>query len=194
MGRTKQWEGDGLTGRSEAQRREIRERIDRLYEAKRQAEGGDLAPTTVAVALAPASRRADTKRCTSCHGRLPATTEYFAPNGRRIDGTVKLHGRCRPCHYRASRPTKTPRQRLSPEALAEVRRRDAERRRARRRADSAAGIRPARTVLTRLIECRSKARRRLAEATDMVARERTRAHLLNLDHEIARLRERRAGG
>lgn len=166
---------DGLTGRTEAQRREIEARIEAAGRAKDRLEGRELSPCEIARAISPT--RAPEKRCKSCSSKLPATKEHFP-----INRPGELRGTCRIC-FRRERARYNREYDKKPERRA--RKRDAER--ARRAALKAAGFVPVRSVLTALKDLRRTALRRLAEARSDRSREHYRTRVLNLTHEIERM-------
>lgn len=166
-------EHDGLTGRTEAERREIADRIERVSRLKGRVGGRVLTPFEIALALG-ADRRAPKKRCLGCSSRLPLTAEYFGTKG--ADRWDHLCRSCRNRYHARYRATH---------------KENREAKRARERASRARTDRTPRpsTPLSRLKGNRRQARLDLSRATTDAQREHYRARIANLTHEIDRLAE-----
>lgn len=190
---------DGLVGESQAQRAEIRRRIEALRDLKeglgRPDEVENLRPAISRVVQAlDGDSGAPLKRCTRCGCRLPATTDYFyaQPRRRPTDKSL-LRAACKLCACREGcryyhRP-EVKRRILGDERRKEQMRINARGRRAR---EKAAGLARPETLLERLLHSRREARYRAGKMTDPKARARTMARIHDLTHEIERLRTKEA--
>lgn len=174
---------DGLSGRTEAERREIAARIEAASRAKEAVEGRTLTPWEIAATLTPEDSSAPRRRCRSCSSWLPATTQYFYRNGPKY-----LKPRCITCVRRDNTRCKRTEQ-------GKANKRDACRlyMRRRREAEKAAGLsRPESTPRQRLLWSRAFDRRRLARTEDARKRAHIEARIANLTREIDRLAEKQA--
>lgn len=177
----------GLTGRTEAERREIQARIDRLYERKRRADDGEVSIFDAAAAI-DGGERAPRRNCSRCQIPLPATADHFY-----ADPRGGLRAECKTCfRLRAARGRNPERER---ELNQDPARREAAARatrewRARRRA---AGL-PVRstTARSRLLACRRGAYCRLRRIGDPARRAIYLARIAEYDREIDRLARREA--
>lgn len=187
----KEW--DGLVGRTEEERREIEERIDRVFRAKdrvARAEGEprELSPVEIAIALG-SDRKTRRVRCPSCKSYLPMDDAHFWAGGLELGHYV-----CRTCKNRRNvRYQRSAKGKARLAAYLEAKRaHDREYQARKRERMKRDGIKRIPTARERLINNRRDARLKLSRATDPARIEALKARVANLTHEIERIDQKQA--